>query len=427
MRARLPPRPVVSWALYDWANSAFATTVMAGFFPIFFTRYWSAGEEVTETGWRLSLANSIAGAVVALSSPLLGAIADAMGRRKGMLFVFTSLGVVMTASLSLIERGEWPAAAWMYALAVIGFSGGMTFYDALLSGVTTTERSDRTSAFGYAAGYLGGGILFLVNVLMYLHPSWFLLPDPETAVRVAFASVAVWWAVFALPLFLFVPEPARDAAAPPAAGRAVAEGVRRLVRTFREVRRRRTLFVFLIAYWLYIDGLDTIVRMAVYYGESLSLPSSSLITALLVTQFVGFPATLVFGRLGERIGAKNGILIGLAVYGSVTVFGAFITTAAEFYALAVVIGLVQGAVQALSRSLFLRLVPAGREAQFYGFYNMLGKFAVVLGPVLMGAVGKLSGSPRAGILAVLALFVSGAILLARVDVERGRREAVEHP
>jgi len=423
---RLPEKPVLAWALYDWANSAFATTVMAGFFPLFFTKYWCAGMEETEAGLRLGTANSIAGILVAVSSPVLGAIADALSWRKRMLFVFTSLGVVMTIGLSLVSQGDWVAAAVLYVVATIGFSGGMTFYDSLLGGVTTPERSDRTSALGYAAGYLGGGLLFALNVFMYLSPSSFGLSSPEAAIKASFATVAVWWAVFALPLFFVVKEAGSESATPgEPPTRAVREALTRLVATFREVRRMKTVLLFLCAYWLYIDGLDTIVRMAVFYGTTIGLPASGLIKALLITQFVGFPATFLFGRLGERIGTKNGIFIGLGVYCGVTIFAYFIEKPWEFYALAVVIGLVQGAVQALSRSFFLRIIPPARAAQFFGFYNMLGKFAVVLGPVVMGLVGSLTGSTRASILGVLVFFVGGGILLAFVDEEEGKRTAAE--
>ncbi len=418
-------RAIYAWAFYDWANSAFATTVMAGFFPLFFKEYWNSGVADTVSTFRLGMANSAASLVVVLCAPLLGAIADHLDRRKGFLLLFAALGVVMTGALHFVAAGDWQLAALCYGLAILGFSGGNLFYDALLLGVARPAQLDRVSALGFALGYLGGGLLFAFNVLMVLHPDWFGLPDKATAVRVSFLSVALWWAVFSVPLFVRVHE--ARAAERVCARAAIARGFGQLRRTLREIGRLPHTFLFLAAYWLYIDGVDTIVRMAVDYGMSLGFPSNSLIVALLITQFVGFPAAIAFGRLGDRIGARAGILVALAVYMAVTAWGAFMSAVWEFYLLAVVIGLVQGGVQSLSRSLYARLIPPGRSAEFFGFYNMLGKFAAVLGPALMGWVGVLSGSPRIGILSVLALFVVGAVLLLRVDVARGMRDAARQP
>ena len=416
-------RTLYAWAFYDWANSAFATTVMAGFFPLFFKQYWNSGVADTLSTFRLGMANSAASLVVVLLAPLLGAIADHMDKRKGFLLLFAALGIVMTGALHFVAAGDWQLAAICYALAVLGFSGGNLFYDALLTFVARPAQFDRVSALGFALGYLGGGILFAVNVLMVLHPDWFGLADKSAAVRVSFLSVAVWWALFSIPLFVFVHEPA--AARPTRLRGALLQGFGQLRRTLREIGRLPQTFLFLLAYWLYIDGVDTIIRMAVDYGLSLNFPANSLITALLITQFVGFPAAIAFGRIGDRIGARRGILLALGVYVAVTTWGAFMSQVWEFYLLAAVIGLVQGGVQSLSRSLFARLIPPRRSAEFFGFYNMLGKFAAVLGPALMGWIGVLSGSPRLGILSVLVLFLLGAILLIRVDLERGMRDAAK--
>ena len=417
-------RPIWAWAFYDWANSAFATTVMAGFFPLFFKQYWNSGVIETVSTFRLGLANSIASLIVVLFAPLLGAIADHMDKRKGFLLLFAALGVVMSGALYFVAAGAWEIAALCYILAVLGFSGGNLFYDALLTFIARPQQLDRVSALGFALGYLGGGILFALNVAMVLKPAWFGLADASQAVRVSFLSVAVWWALFSIPVFLWVREP--KATHSLSMGQAVRRGCGQLARTLREIGRLPHTFLFLLAYWLYIDGVDTIVRMAVDYGLSLGFPSNSLITALLITQFVGFPAAIAFGRIGDRIGARRGIYIALCVYILVTAWGAFMDQVWEFYLLAVVIGLVQGGVQSLSRSLYARLIPPGRSAEFFGFYNMLGKFAAVLGPALMGWVAVLSGSPRIGILSVLILFVAGALLLTRVDLERGMRDAAQH-
>lgn len=410
----LDRRRVLAWASYDWANSAFATTVMAAFLPVFFPSYWSDDVSGGEALYRLGSANSLAGLLVALVAPLLGAVADRGGLRKRLLALFALLGVVMSVGLAFASRGEWQLALFLYVIATVGFSGSNIFYDSLIGEVSPPQRLDFVSAFGFAAGYLGGGLLFVVNVLMVSHPGWFGLADEPAAVKASFLMVGVWWAVFTLPVLLFVPE-----TRPPAIPllQAVRHGVGELRRTFGELRRHRTAFGFLLGYWLYIDGVDTIVRMAGTYGATLGLPSTDLIKALLVTQFVGFPATLLFGVFGQRVGAKVGIGVGILVYIAVTIWAYFLTTVWEFYLLAVVIGLVQGGVQSLSRSFFQRLIPRDRTAQFFGLYNMAGKFAVVIGPWLMGITTKISGSERTGILALLPLFIIGALLALRVKVD----------
>ncbi len=406
-------RQILSWSMYDWANSAYATTVMAGFFPIFFKQYWSAGADVTQSTFHLGVANSLASIVIAALAPLLGAIADRASARKKFLLMFGLLGVVMTGSLYFVQRGDWVAATVLYVLASAGFLGGNIFYDALLVNVAQPNQRDRVSSLGYALGYLGGGLLFAVNVWMTLQPHTFGLADAGEAVRLSFVCVALWWAVFALPLLIFVKEPHGDDTKLGLA--AISQGLRQFVQTFREIRQLRTVWLFLAGYWLYIDGVDTIIVMAVDYGMALGFDSNSLIVALLITQFVGFPAALVFGRLGERVGSKAGILTAIAVYIGVTVWAYQMSSVWEFYALAITVGLVQGGIQALSRSMFSRLIPQDKSAEFFGFYNMLGKFATVIGPLLMGWVGIMSGSPRVAILSLIALFVAGASVLWLVN------------
>jgi len=405
-----------AWALYDCGNSAFATTVMAGFFPLFFKQYWSAGTSVTDSTSKLGLANSLASVIVALLAPLLGAIADAGHGKKRWLAGFATIGCMATAQLASVGKGDYMSATLWYVLASTGFAGSLVFYDALLVNVAGDADSDRVSSLGYALGYLGGGILFAINVAMTLRPSAFGLHDAAEGVRTSFLTVALWWAVFSLPLLLRV----REAGAAPGQSdtSAVVRGLSQLKNTFSRVRSLPTVWRFLLAYWLYIDAVDTVIRMAVDYGLSLGLPSQSLIIALLITQFVGFPAAIGFAKLAGHVGTRPCILIGIAVYCGVTVFGYFMTSATEFYALAIVIGLVQGGVQALSRSYYSRLIPAEEAGEFFGFYNMLGKFAAVLGPVLMGIVGVLTGSSRTAILSLLVLFIAGGVLLARLQPER---------
>ncbi len=422
-------KSIISWAVYDWANSAFATTVMAAFFPIFFKKFWSAGVDTVESTAKLGLANSIAGIIVALCAPVLGAIADRGGTKKKFLLFFAFIGVVMTASLYMVSQGDWVVAIAVYVLATVGFSGGNIFYDSLITAVASDKRMDFVSALGFSLGYLGGGILFAVNVWMTLNPGMFGFADAGAAVRFSFLSVAAWWALFSIPVFLFVKEPAEEKTVP--AGTAIAAGLRQLSRTFEEIRHLRVIFLFLIAYWLYIDGVDTIIRMALDYGMSIGFDSNDLILALLITQFVGFPSAIAFGYLGGRIGTKRSIYIAIAVYLCVTIYASFITHASEFYVLAIVIGLVQGGIQALSRSLFARMIPVDKSGEYFGFYNLIGKFSVVAGPVFIGVTALLVKSmgysseiaSRVSITSIAVLFVAGGILLSFVDEKAGKKEA----
>lgn len=421
-------RQILAWAIYDWANSAFATTVMAGFFPLFFKQYWSAGLESTESTFHLGAGNAVASLLIVLTAPLLGAIADQGSLRKRFLFLFALIGIVATAALSGVGKGEWLAAMMFFVVATIGFMGANVFYDALLVTVAEEEDWDVVSALGFALGYLGGGILFAINVAMFSSPEFFGLIDGAEAVQLSFITVAVWWLLFSMPLMLLVKEPKLPTTV---SGLAVARaGYVQLIETFNHIRKLRIVFIFLLAYWMYIDGVDTIVRMAVDYGLSIGLEQEHLITALLITQFVGFPAALGFGMIAKKMGsggegAKRGILLAIGVYIVATIGAFFMDTSQEFYALAVTIGLVQGGVQALSRSLYARLIPSSKSAEFFGFYNMLGKFAAVVGPLMVGVVSIASGDHRLGILSIIILFIAGAWLLLKIDVVAGEKASKE--
>ncbi len=422
MKRVLLTKPVLSWALYDWANSAFATTVMAGFFPVFFSALSGDISAKDSQFWfNMTLAGS--SILVAISAPLLGAIADRGGSRKKFLATFAMLGVVMTAGLAWVHAGQWWVGLLLYGLGTIGFSGANVFYDSMIVDVSEEEDFDLVSAFGYALGYVGGGLLFAVNVLMAQKPEMFGLADAGAAVRASFLSVAAWWALFTVPLLYGVRET-------PTAGKAtrlqaVREGLAQLVGTFREVRKLRVLLLFLIGYWLYIDGVNTVIKTAVFFGDRvLGLDQGSLVTALLLTQFVAFPAALAFGWMGKKIGPRPAILIGLVVYIAALFYAwRWLEDSGDFYNLAIAIGMVQGGVQSLSRSLYARLIPKSKTAEFFGFFNMVGKFAAILGPLLMALVVAMGAGERDSILALTILFVVGGFLLWRVNVEAGSRAA----
>jgi MFS transporter, UMF1 family len=409
MKSPLFERKVFAWALYDWANSAFATTVMVAFFPVFFKQTLAAGMTPTDSTIWLSNANGISSLVLALTAPWLGALADKGSAHIRMLAIFTAIGVLPTALLAFVGTADTLTGLTLFVIASVGFWGGLIFYDSMLIRVAPAGRVDSVSGFGYSLGYLGGGLLLVVNVLMYQKPQWFGLASAEQAIRASFVTVAVWWFVFAIPLL-------RQRGVVPTGpsiglARAAREGFAELLRTFREVRKFRPVILFLLAYWMYIDGVNTIMKMAVDYGLALGFPASSLITSILMIQFIGFPMTLLFGWLGDRISPLLGIFVAIVVYTAVTFYAVQMTSVAEFYVMGAAIGCVQGAIQAMSRSYYSRLIPPDRASEFFGFYNMMGKFASVLGPFLMAATAAITGNNRSAILSVAILFVGGAIML----------------
>lgn len=396
---------------------------MAGFFPVFFKSYWANPDDPQQSTFYLGLANSIASIIVAALAPFLGAIADKASSKKKFLFVFAFLGVIMTGALWFVQLGMWQLAVVFYVSATVGFSGANIFYDSLLPGVASEKKVDFVSSLGFSLGYIGGGLLFAVNVFMYLKPELFGIPDGATAIRISFVSVAVWWALFSIPIFVFVKEPYRSESK--SILKAVGDGWRQIKSTLSDIRHLKVVGLFLLAYWFYIDGVDTVIKMAIDYGVSLGFDSSSLIVALLIVQFVAFPAALLYNLFAKKIGVKKALFVAIIAYGFLTILGVLMQEIWHFYALAILVGLFQGGIQALSRSYYTRLIPEKKAAEFFGFFNMLGKFATVIGPVLMGTITVVTGSNRLGILSILVLFVVGGILLTRVDEEEGKKNARE--
>jgi len=420
LRGVLKRKPVVAWAFYDWANSAFATTIMAGFFPVF---YSAISQDITteQSQFWFNVTLAAASVLIAVSAPILGAVGDRGGARKKFLAFFAGIGILMTAALAWVHAGHWGMGLVLYGLGTVGFSGANVFYDSMLVDVAEEEELDLVSALGYSAGYIGGGLLFALNVLMVQKPEWFGFESAGSAVKASFLSVAVWWGVFTVPLMLFVDEIPTEDRAPKL--QALREGLKQLAQTLKEIRSFRVLVLFLVAYWIYIDGVNTVIKTAVFFGDRvLGLEQASLITALLLTQFVAFPAALAFGALGQRIGPKPAILMGLGVYLVALVYAwRFLEDAGDFYVLAVAIGLVQGGVQSLSRSLYARLVPPSKTAEFFGFFNMVGKFATIFGPLMIAFTPMVipGADERDGILSLTLLFLVGGFLLSRVRVADG--------
>jgi UMF1 family MFS transporter len=374
------------------------------------------------------MATTIALVVIALASPLLGALADARGNKKVLLAGFTALGAGATAARIVVGRGEWAVALGRFMLGKIWEAGAMAFYDSLLPHLAREDELDRVSTAGYALGYLGGGVLLAINLLWIQKPGWFGFADAGVATRVSVLSVGVWWALFTVPLMRRVPEPPVPATAASSLSAAFVDSFARLQRTLRELRRYRHAFLMLLAFLLYNDGIGTIIRMASLYGTQVGIDQGSLITALLIVQFVGIPCSILFGKLAGWIGAKNAIFLALAIYTCISVLAFYMRTAAHFFALAFMVGLVQGGSQALSRSVFASLVPKHQSSEFFGFFSVFEKFAGIFGPLLFSLAVALTGSSRSAILSVILFFVAGALVLSRVDVTAGQRAVLTpHP
>jgi len=416
-------RVVNAWAMYDWANSAFAAIILTAVFPVYYrslaTTAGYAAEDATAY-WAYTTSLSLL--VVALVGPVLGAIVDILGGKKQFLGVALALGAFGSLSLAFLGKDTFLLGALVFAIANLGFAGGNIFYEALLPDVARVDDIDRVSVRGYALGYLGGGLLLIINSFWLLRPDWFWMPDREFALRASFASVAVWWVVFALPLFCSVPEPVSRRRTPVSLS-VITKGLQQLHRTLSRIRHYKELALFLLAFWIYNDGIGTIIKIATAYGDEIGIDHNQMLIALVLTQLIGFPCTLGFGLLARLLSAKQAILLGLAAYMIISIAGFFMTNAWHFYVLAVAVGIVQGGTQALSRSLFATMVPKTRTTEFFGFYSTGEKVAGIVGPTIFGLVGQLTGSSRWGIVSVIVLFIAGAALLWRVNEREGRRVA----
>ncbi|MDJ0916272.1 MAG: MFS transporter [Woeseiaceae bacterium] len=405
-------RKVLAWAFYDWANSAFALSVLAVLFPLFLGSYWNVGASGADVTARLAWITSGTSALICILSPIFGTIADAGGYRKRFLFILATLGALSTAALGFVDEGLWPWALAFYGLGLIGYYGSMIFYDSLIVDVTAPRFYSAVSAMGFAVGYLGGAVLLGLHVFMLMDPSRFGFDTANDVIRFAFITVGAWWAIFALPILALVPE---SKAQLKVVGGVVRTAFSELKSTIIAVGQYRNVVLFLVAYCLYIGGVFTVIFMAVNYGQRLGFSQQDLVMALLITNFVGFPATLIHGYFGHRFGPRKGLYFALSVYVIVSTLAVFMTDVREFYAMAIVVGCVQGGVQGLSRSFFATLIPSGQPGEFFGFYNMVTKFSHVVGPALVGVAATFSDAPEWVLLVLIPLFVVGGGLLAMVQ------------
>jgi UMF1 family MFS transporter len=421
-----------AWAMYDWAASSMQTTVMVAVFPIYFVKVAGAGLAEGGATQRLATVNTIALALIALASPVLGAVSDYGGNKKQFIAAFMAVGAAAVAGLFFVHTGDLTLASWLFVLASIGVAGSFVFYEALLPHIARGRELDRVSTAGYAVGYIGGGILLALNLAWIQKPAWFGLPagpglDESAATlpaRLAFLSVAVWWLVFSIPLFRRVPEPPARLEPDEQRGQSpIRMAFVRLGETFRELRGYRQAFLMLLAFLIYNDGIQTIIKMATAYGTELGIDQSALIGAILLVQFVGIPCSFLFGMLAGRIGAKRALFLGLLAYTAISILGFYMKTAAHFYMLAGLVGMVQGGTQALSRSLFASMIPQHKSGEFFGFFSVFEKFAGIFGPLIFAGTIAATGSSRNAILSVIGFFAVGAAILAFVDLDAGQRDA----
>ena len=409
--------------MYDWANSAFVTTIVAAMFPPFYRAMASAAgvAEADATAY-WAYTTSAALLLIAFLAPVLGAISDHTGGKKRYLMVFAGLGIVGSALFTLLGEDTYVLASVLFIIGNVGFAGANVFYESLLPHIAHEGDMDRISTRGYALGYIGGGILLVINVLWYMQPEWFFMPSVGFALRASFLSVAVWWLVFTIPLVRRVPEPPtvliREEGVNP-----VRAGFVRLAHTFRQISRYKQLLLFLAAFWLYNDGIGTIIKMATAYGDEIGIGITDMTIALIITQFVGIPFSFAFGWLAKRLGTKRSILLALGVYTLISIAGYFMETPLHFYILAFMVGTVQGGSQALSRSLYGAMVPKSQSAEFFGFFSTSSKFAGIVGPVLFGVVSQIAGGSRLSIVSLIVFFVFGGAILIFVDEEEGIRVA----
>jgi len=421
MTDKIKIKAIRAWTMYDWANSAFATTVMAAILPNYFITYIATEASLTLWGYTVAIGSLIA----ALISPILGAIADFRGSKKTFMGFFVALGVASTALMFLVDTpGDWLLASILYIFGTIGFAGSLVFYDALLPHVADPDEIDEVSARGYAMGYIGGGLLLLINVVMiFIGPNFLPNMAEDEAIklmmRLSLSSVAVWWALFSIPIFRHVKEPDRKIEKGEEDMNLVAAGFKRFFTSLKDISKFKDLFLFLLAFFVYSNGIGTIITMAVAFGTDLGFGTTILIGTLLMVQFVAAPFAILFGKISKKLGTKKSIYLSLLIYTLISIFGYAMSKEWHFLLLGFGVATVQGGSQALSRSLMGRLMPKSKSAEFFGFFSVSEKFNTVIGPILFSVINQVTGNSRLAIISLVIFFLAGIALLSKVDIEKG--------
>lgn len=414
--SEIQKKAIWAWTMYDWANSAFATTIMAAVLPVYYTSVAASGLPANMATAYWGYTSSIAALIAAVISPILGAMADFRGSKKRFLTIFMVIGVAATALMYFIRTGDWLLASILFVFGQVGFAGSLVYYDALLPHVAPADEIDMVSSRGYAMGYIGGGILLAVNLAMIM-----LSPDSLMAImtRLSFVTVAIWWFVFTIPLLKYVSEPARRILKGEENFHPVQAAFSRLAKTFSEIRKYRDLSLFLLSFWVYANGIGTIIVMATAYGNELGFGQTTLIGTLLLVQFLAAPFAILFGKLAAKLGTKKAIYLSLGIYSFIAILGFFLYHEWQFWLLGALVATVQGGSQALSRSLIGKMMPKSKSAEFYSFFSVFEKFANILGPALFAVVAQLVGHSRLSIVSLLIFFLVGVLILRTVNVERG--------
>jgi UMF1 family MFS transporter len=408
-----------SWILYDWANSVYSMVITVGIFPIFFKTYIAESMDDQTSTYYWGMANTVAALVMAVMAPILGALADRKGNKMRLFLVFFVMGVMSTLALVTVSQGQWLYALIIYGISSVGFYGAVIFYDSLIVDVSEEKNRDWISALGFGWGYIGGTIPFLVGIGLILLAEPIGFDSALWPTRIAFLITVIWWVGFSIPLLRNVRQVHFVESDEPL----LAESFGRLWGTLMQASKHRNIFIFLIAFFLYIDGVHTVIKMSTSFAIDIGLTQTATIGALVWVQVVAFPSALIYGKLAKRYGAKLLLYIGVATYVVVTICAFFTDQAWQFFVMATLIGSAQGGVQSLSRSLFSRLIPKENAAEFFGFYDIFGKFATVIGPFMVGVVAIQTGDTRNGVLSLIILFVLGGGLLTMVH-EKPNAETV---
>ncbi len=406
-------REIKAWISYDLGNSAFATTVLAAFFPIFYNQYWSSNIDSTLSAQYLSWTLVISNLTLLFTAPLIGAITDISKSTKKLFISMVMISIIGTGLLYTLEAGLWLYALIFFGIANYFFSASNVIYDKILVQIASPGLFSKISGYGYAWGYFGGGFLFLINACMSLYPELFGLSSQAEAIRWSFITVSVWWFIFLIPLVVTYKEPSAKVVE----NQVIRNSFKNLINTFISISQYRNAFIFLIAFFLFIDGVHTVVALAATFALNLGLDSSSVIIALLMVQFIAFPSTLMWAYVGEKYSDKFVINFSILIYILIIIYTLFLSNAMEFYILAAMVGFVQGGIQGSSRGLFAKLIPHDKAGEFFGLFNTFGKAGAFMGPALVGLFLALFENVRISLLPILVLFVLGLIVLYFVKTD----------